>query len=213
MALHMPITKRKIRHHFQYSLWMYLVVVAVALFGWNLIYTTTRYQPPEDLRVEFYVQSTTANTDSLQALADRIHEQIMPEMELVTAQPVTISSDYYGDMQITVWITAAQGDIYMLSKEYFDRFAPAGAFMDLQSYVDAGTLDTSGLDLYAGMATLTDPDPGQEGKRLYGIPADLLTGFSDYAIDPSDMVLCVLYRNGNDEYSIKFLNYLLTNLR
>lgn len=213
MPIQMPITKRKVRHHFQYSLWMYLLLIALALFGWNLIYTTTRYQPPEDMRVEFYVQAGSTSEETLQALADRIHEQIMPEMELVTAQPVTISNDYYGDMQITVWITAAQGDIYMLSQEYFDRFAPAGAFMDLRPYVDAGTLDTSGLDVSAGMASLTDPEPGQEGKHLYGIPADQLTGFTGYMVDPSDMVLCILYRNGNDEYSVKFLNYLLTNLR
>lgn len=213
MPFQMPITKRRIRHHFQYSLWMYLLLAALALFGWNLIYTTTRYQPPEELRVEFFVQSSTADTDSLQALADRIHEQVMPDMELVTAQPVTISDDYYGDMQMTVWISAAQGDIYMIKQDYFDRFAPSGAFVDLQPYADAGTLNTSGLELSAGMAALTDSEPGMEGKRLFGIPADKLTGFSDYAVDTSGLVLCVLYRNGNDETVIRFLDYLLTNLR
>ncbi|MBN1778480.1 MAG: hypothetical protein JW811_10200 [Clostridiales bacterium] len=213
MSFHMPISKRRISHHFQYSVWMYLVLTGLALFGWNLLYTTTRYQPPEDLRVEFYAQAPAGNETLFNTLADRIHAEIMPEMELVTASPVTITDDYYGDMQMTVWISAAQGDIYLINQEYFARFASAAAFLELQPYIDSGGLDTDGLDLSAGYATLTDPDPGFEGRRLYGIPADQLTGFYGYSADPAGMVLCVLYRNGNDEYSIKFLNYLLENLR
>ncbi len=213
MSLHMPITKRRISHHLQYSIWMYLVLAIVALFGWNLIYTTTRYQPPEDMRVEFYVQSSIATEDSLKALADRIHEDVLPDMELVTAEPVTITNDYYGDMQLTVWISAAQGDLYMISADYFHRFAGAGAFLDLQPYVDAGKLSAGGLDLTTGYATLDDPEPGQDGRHLYGIPTDELTGLTEYTIVPDDMVLCILYRNGNDENSVKFLNYLLETLR
>ena len=213
MSFHMPITKRRISHHFQYSIWMYLLLAGLALFGWNLIYTTTRYQPPEPMRVEFYVQSSIASEEALSALADRIHEEVMPEMEMVTAQAVTITDDYYGDMQMTVWISAAQGDIYMIAKDYFDRYAVSGAFMDLQPYVDNGSLDVTGIDLTPGILALDDPDPGQEGKHLYGIPADTLTGFYKDQVDTQGMVLCILYRNGNDEYSVKFLNYLLTHLR
>ena len=62
----------------------------------------------------------------------------MPEMEQVTASPVSITNDYYGDMMITAWLAAAQGDIYMLSDDMFQRYAPSGAFMDLQPYVDSG---------------------------------------------------------------------------
>lgn len=213
MPLQMPITKRRIRHHFQYSVWMYLVLALIALFGWNLIYTTTRYQPPEDMRVEFFVQSSIASEDSLKALADRIHEEVLPDMELVTAEPVTITDDYYGDMQLTVWISAAQGDLYLISDAYFDRFAGAGAFLDLKPYVDAGSLSVSGLNLTAGYATLTDPEPGQDGRGLYGIPADALTGLTEYLVVPDGMVLCILYRNGNDDNTVKFLNYLLETLR
>jgi len=213
MDFQMPITKRKISHHFQYSIWIYLLVAGLALFGWNLLYTMTRYQPPEAMRVEFYAESSAGDETLFDELAERIHEEIMPEMELVTAAPVTISDDYYGDMQLTVWISAAQGDIYLLSEDYYQQYAASGAFLELQPYIDSGELDTEGLDLSDGYVKLSDPDPGYEGEYLYGIPADLLTGFIDYSIDPEGMVLCVLYQNGNSEYSIKFLNYLLQNLR
>lgn len=209
MSFQMPITKRKISHHFQYAIWMYLVLAALALFGWNLIYTTTRYRPPENKQVEFYAQTNAASEELLNGLADRIHEEIMPEMESVTATAVTISEDYYGDMQLTVWISAAQGDVYLISKDYFERFAASGAFMDLQPLIDAGQLDADGLSLSGGTIRQTDTDI----RGLYGIPAEDLPGFADYMVDTKDMYLCILYNNGNDEYSVKFLNYLLVNLR
>ena len=59
----------------------------------------------------------------------------------------------------------------------------------------------------------SDPDPGFEGIHLYGIPADQLAGFSEYMVNPEGMKLCILYRNGNDDYSVMFVNYLLENLR
>ncbi len=211
MRLHMPITKRKISHHFQYAVWMYLVLIALSLFGWNLLYTTTRYRPPEDKQIEFYAQAPTNSESLLQALVDRIHADVMPEMELMTAIALTVSDDYYGDMQLTVWISAAQGDVYLLAKDYFLRFAGSGAFMDLQPLVDRGQLSVDGLDLAGGYVRQTDPDVDITG--LYGIPADSLAGFNDYLINPEDMVLCILYNNGNDEYSVKFLNYLLADLR
>ena len=209
MSIHMPITKRKINHHFQYAVWMYLVLAALALFGWNLIYTTTRYRPPENKQVEFYVQANAASEELLNGLAERIHEEIMPEMELVTATVVTISDDYYGDMQLTVWISAAQGDVYLINKEYFERFAASGAFMDLQPLIDSGQLDAGGLSLSGGTVRQTDTDV----SGLYGIPAEDLPDFADYSVATKDMYLCILYNNGNDEYSVMFLNYLLENLR
>lgn len=223
MNLQMPITKRRITHHFQYAVWMYMLLIALALFGWNLIYTTTRYRPPESMQVEFYAEATSYSEDALTELADRIHEEVMPEMEAVTSTVVSISDDYYGEMQITVWISASQGDVYLLSSEYFESFAASGAFLDLTPYIESGELDTEGLDLTDGYIALTDYDYDSETNTdveivsstptLYGIPAAQLAGFTDYSVDAEDKVLCILYNNGNDEYSVKFLNYLLENLR
>ena len=209
MSLQMPITKRKITHHFQYAIWMYILLAALALFGWNLLYSTTRYRPPEDRKVEFYAQANLNAEEPLKALAAQIHEEVIPEMEEVTVTMMSISDDYYGDMQLMVWISAAQGDIYMLNKDYFKRFAASGAFMDLQPLADNGQLNTEGLDLSGGTVRQSDSDI----TGLYGIPADGLTGFTDYLVDPADMVLSILYNNGNDENSVKFLNYLLENLQ
>jgi len=208
MQFKMPITARKIRNHFHYSFWKYLLLVVIAIFGWNLLYTTTRYRSPENLKVEFFAEGNTMASDALQGLADKIHKEIMPEMEEVTATIVTFDNAY-GDMQLTVWVSAGQGDIYLLSKDRFKTMANNEATIDLQPLIDNGTLNADGLDLSKGYVTAADT-----GKKvLMGIPADQLTGLDQYGLVTKDMVLCVLSNNGNDEYTLKFLNYLLENLR
>ena len=208
MRFEMPVTMRKIRNHFQYSFWKYLLLIVIAMFGWNLIYTTTRYRSPENLKVEFYAEGNVMASDALQELANQIHREVMPEMEEVTATVVTFD-DMYGDMQLTVWVSAGQGDVYLVDRKRFLSMAGNAAAMNLQPLVDSGALHVEGLDLTGGMAQ--DGEGGQ--KELLGIPADSLTGLEAYGLTVKDKVLCVLVNNGNDSYSVKFLDYLVTNMR
>ncbi len=208
MRLQMPITKQKINNHFQYGFWKYLLLVVIALAGWNLIYTSTRYQSPDNLKVEFYAESSGLSGEDLQTLADKIHEEVMPEMEEVTATLITYD-ETYGDMQLVVWVSAAQGDVYLLSDDRFSSLVGSDALLDLKPYVDSGELDTSGLDLTG--AYTTDATTGS--TTLLGIPVEGLPKLADYGLVSSDAELCVLVNNGNDEYAIKFLNYLLTHMQ
>lgn len=208
MSLKMPITERKIRNHFHYSLWKYLLLLVIVMFGWNLIYTTTRYRSPENLKVEFYAEGSSLSEDAVQALADQIHAEVMPEMEEVTSTVVSFD-DAYGDMQLVVWLSAAQGDVYLLSKTRFEAMAANEAALPLQPSIDKGLLQTEGLDLSDGYVLNTDTGI----TELMGIPADQLTKLGDYGLSTEDYVLCVLASNGNDEYTLKFLNYLLTHMR
>ena len=54
--MRLPITRERIRTHFHYAWWQYVLLVCLAVFGWNLLYTTTRYRSPEALKVEWYCQ-------------------------------------------------------------------------------------------------------------------------------------------------------------
>ena len=204
MRLSMPITSRKIRNHLHYSLWKYLLLVVIAMFGWNLIYTVTRYRVPENLQVEFYAEGNTLASDQLQVLADIIHRDALPKMEAVTATVVTFD-DTYGDMQLTTWVSAGQGDVYMVSKARFETIAGNEATLNLQPYVDNGSLHTDGIPLTGGV--VTNADTGK--TALMNIPADSLTVLEAYGLMPEGMVLCVLANNGNDDNSIRFLDYLL----
>ena len=81
--------------------------------------------------------------------------------------------------------------------------------MDLQPYIDSGALHTDGMDLTNGYVLNTDTGV----STLMGIPVDSLAGLADYGLPTENMVLCALVNNGNDTYTIKFMDYLLTHLK
>ena len=70
--MRLPITRERIRTHFHYAWWQYVLLVCLAIFGWNLLYTTTRYRSPESLKVEWYCQGVVAPQaqDKLDALME-----------------------------------------------------------------------------------------------------------------------------------------------
>ena len=129
-------------------------------------------------------------------------------MEEVTFTPVAYD-DTYGDMQLFVWASAGQGDLYTLSAEAYKNLASGGAMLDLQPYIDDGTLRVEGIDLKNGYVT-----DAETGKRyLMGIPIDSLTGLESYGIAPQGKVMSILVNGGNTENTMKLMKWLLENMR
>lgn len=207
-APHFPITKDRIRNHFQYFWWQYAALVIAGIFGWNLLFTMTHYRPPENLKVEWYYQgpSSTDTVGKGTALLEELWPELFPEMEEVTFNLVG-TDEMYGDMQLMVWMAAGQGDVYILQKDSFKTYANENTLLDLQPYVDDGTLNVEGIDLRGGIAT--DPETGYKG--LFGIPADALEGMWDYDMKPEGALICLPLGSGNIENALILLDYLLDN--
>lgn len=206
MSQMFPITRERIRHHFHYFWWQYVILAAVAIFGWNLLYTMTHYRSPEHLKMEWYYEGpTSAYTQSLaDGLLEEVTPVLFPEMEEVTFTVVGMDQTY-GPMQIMVWMSAGQGDLYMLKAESFKGYAAGDAFVDLQPYVDSGMLDVEGIELKKGY--VKSEESGE--KKLFGIPADALVGLKNYDIQHEGTVLSVLANGGNVENTLKLLQHML----
>ena len=212
MRIKTPITKARLRNHIAYHWWMYLLAVAASVFGWNLLYSATAYRSPQNLRVDVYIQGARATEDQVNAFLKPVWEAYVPEMETVSSVLLTTSSqDYYGNMQLTVYIMANEGDIYLLSSNDFKSFASQGVFLDLQPFIDSGQLNAEGLDLSAGYVALVDDEGIAASERtLFGIPAHQLPGLqTGMGVDCQNTVLCVTAFNENEENVIRFLDGLL----
>ncbi len=206
----LPITKERIQTHFHYAWWQYVLLISLAIFGWNLLYTTTRYRSPEHLKVEWYCEGAMALDveDKANALMEELHQSLLADMEEVTFVPIAYDQTY-GDMQLFVWANAGQGDLYLVTQERFKNLAQNGAMLDLAPYVEDGTLPVEGVDLAKGYAT--DPDTGK--RYLMGIPADTLTGLEAYGMTGEGKLFGVLVNGGNIDNTLKLLRWLLENMR
>lgn len=216
MKIKTPISGKRLRTHFTYYFWIYLIIIVGSVFLWDLLYAMTAYRSPEDKRIDVYIQYPVLSQERAEAYFKPIWEETVPDMEVVDAIIMSSSGqEYYGTMQLTVYIMAQEGDVYILSSSDFKSFASQGVFLDLQSAVDDGRLDLEGIDVSAGFVATVDENGVPSGERkLFGIPAAALTGFKeDLNMDTHDMIIAITDYNGNDENVIKFVNGLIQAAR
>lgn len=202
-----PLTRQRLRNHIMYSWWKYVLLIVLAIFGWDIIYNMTRYRPPEAKKVNLNVY-VAANQTALDAYLSDIHETQLPEMEEMSAS-YTVLEQMYGDMIFSAHMASNDGDIYLLNRDYFQRYASSGAYRALEDETELiATLEEAGVSLTQGWRALSDTGE----RHLYAIPCANLPGIAAYVADPSDCYLVVLLNNGNDENVIRFLNIFVNDL-
>ena len=204
-----PVNKTTLRQHWSYSWWKYFLLIALAIVGWNLIYTMTAYRPPANKKVDFYLSSAMADQNMLDEYLENIRVTEMPDMEEMSSVVLT-TDEYYGTMQLATYIAAGEGDVYLLTADTFQQYATSGAMLVLEDYEDLlAQLDAVGLDADKGWRT--ESDSGE--RHLYGIPASSLTGFEAYSVDPEDMYLCVMVNCGNNDMAVQLLQCMVRDMQ
>ena len=204
-----PITKEKFQNHVTYSSWKYILLVVVAIFGWNMIYSVTRYQPPEEKKVILGVFSYGEDVN-ITPYMQRIQAELLPEMEDVSAQYI-MPDEAYGDMILTARIAARECDMYILPRTQFQNYAAQGAFMSLDEMLPdlIADLEAAGISLSRG--NRTNDETGE--KHQYGIPAAGMTELQNLLmVDVSDMYLCMFFETGNNDNALRFFEHLVRDM-
>lgn len=204
-----PVTKEKLQNHLNYSLWKYALLVVLAVFGWNIIYTVTAYRPPEEKKVTLGMYTygdATAATTYMQGIG----AELLPTMEDMSAQLI-MPDETYGDMVLATRIAARDCDIYLLPRDQFLSYAGQNAFMHLETVLPGlvADLEAAGVSLSRGYRA--DSESGE--KHQYGIPCGDLPGAQTlFNCDTSDMYLAVFYETGNNDNVLIFFERLIRDL-
>ncbi len=101
MKLSVKTTKKELKHHLQYSGFVYVLLVVASIALVSLIYTQTAYRPPQDKRIDIYMQAPGASQEAVDAYLKPIWEAAVPEMEVVTAVMLMApggENDYYANI-------------------------------------------------------------------------------------------------------------------
>lgn len=217
MKLKTPWTRDRLRSHLQYGLWKYALLIVLSIFAWDMVYAMTAYRPPQDKRIDLYIQSSTASQEALEKYLISVKDKVVPDMELVSAIMLmgSAQNDIYAAQQLTTYLMAGEGDIYLLSSADYKQYASQGVFLKLDELVADGTLQLEGIDLTKAQVAIQEYDRDRDAlvpvsaRHLYGIPAAQLFGLMEYGIDNRDMYLGVTTFNQNDENVLRFLNELV----
>ena len=217
-----PLTKEKLQNHLGYSLWKYALLIIVAVFGWNLIFSVTEYRPPEEKKVVAGVYSYGDHT-LLATYMEMIRQEYMPDMEEISCEFV-MPDEAYGAMILSTRVAAREFDIYVLPRTEFQNYAAQGAFMPLEKVLPGlvAELESQGVSLSRGSRALEiavtnedKPDKAMAAgeKHQFGIPCADLPGMSAMLqCDTSDMYLCVFYETDNDENVLKFFERFIRDM-
>jgi len=206
LLLKTPVNGQTLSQHFRYSWWKYLLLVLVSFGLVDLLYTVTAYRSPPEKVVQFYIYGL-ADTTGLNEYMESVRQSEMPDMEVMNASTL-VEDDTYGNMQLTTYLAAGEGDLYLLPRDNFIGLAASSAFLTLEQDEELMTLfDEAGVSLQSGWRR--DPETGE--NHLYGIPFSKLPGLARYAY-AKDGFLCVLVTNGNDDNVLKFLRILCRDM-
>ena len=206
-----PLTKERLRTHFSYSLWKYALLAVLAIFGWNILYSVTQPQVPEEKKIIVGVYAPYAAEENLNAYMENVRSELMPDMEEMLAS-IMMADDMYGDMILSTRIVARECDIYVLPRTQFQSYAAQGAFMPLEEVLPdlIADLETAGISLSRG--NRVNNELGGE-KHQYAIPCADLPGIMPLLqCDTRDMYLAIFADTGNDENVVKFFDQFVRDM-
>ena len=222
--------KGDIKNHFQYRLWVYLLIAVAGWFAADLLYTVTAYRPPAERKVDFVLvqggyPDTEALSAALSAPALAWGQAYDPTLEEVGFYSISYSgdssADIYGAQVYLVRIAAQEGDIWILPENLFDQLHVQDALMPLDDFVEQGLLHTQGLDLTNCLrpapSEQTDEDgaplPPDGEEHLYALPASGLKGLEQIGYQTQDAYLVMMGYSANPQTSAVVLDWVMEQLK
>ena len=201
-----PVTSARLKEHFRYNWWKYLLIVAVGIGLVDLLYTVTAYHPPREKSLSLYVYGYSDDA-RLAPYLENIRETELPEMEeIISVQMLDDST--YGPMQLMAYFSAGDGDLYLLSRDTFLTYASDGTLVPLEDDPELMALfNSADVSLQSGWRRNTETGE----THLYGIPQSRLPGLGLYAY-ATDGFLCMPVTTRNRENAAKFMRIICRDM-
>jgi hypothetical protein len=201
-----PFTAGRLKQHLTYHWWLYLLIIAIGIGLVDILYSVTAYRAPREKTVGFYVYGYI-DEPGLTEYMDHVRETEMSDMEELRPQ-MLMNDDTYGPMQLSTYLAAHEGDVYLLPREEFISYAYNGALVPLEGDSELISLfDSAGANLQNGWRRETSTGE----THLYGIPQDKLPGLMKYAY-AQDGYLCLVVTSDNRENAAKFMRILCRDM-
>ena len=126
-----PVTSARLKEHFRYNWWKYLLIVAIGFGLVDLLYSVTAYRPPREKTLGLYVYGYTDDL-KLSSYLENIRETELADMEKISSVRM-LDDSAYGPMQVMTYLSAGEGDLYLLSRDTFLSYASEGTMIPLEN--------------------------------------------------------------------------------
>lgn len=216
------VTGDRLKNHLHYGKWTYIMAVALAMAVWSFTFSATAPKTPGEYKLDIYIIAYASDYETWE---DEILAQLPADQREVNFYMFSMSDAGTSAYDvIAAWMSAHQGDIYIMSREVYLNLASQGAFIPLDAPLaegQAAPLDSvplpEGYDLEALRVEFEtyDSDTGESSpvSAVCGVPLDDVRGLIDLFVSPEDMVASVTAYSVNQSNAVEALSWIINNKR
>ncbi len=195
----------KLKNHFIYSWWKYLIVLIAGTLGINFLYVVSEPRVPDNQKLEVIVCGSSLDLDF-----NVYMEQVCAnEMPGILETDVTVIPDDETALQyLTVRIGTQGGDLYILPKKHFDTLSSNGALLPLENDKELLSI----LSAFNPEDFAWGTEVNSRDIHLYGISLKYLSGLNSF-FWLNDGYLAVLRYGKNLDNAVEFLHILARDMK
>jgi hypothetical protein len=199
------LSKEKIKNHFHYDKWKYLLGIVLAVFSWSILATVTAPRTPADKKVDIYLVGGFVLDEPAGEYADTILADF-PDLLEVNIYHISLEGDleYAGRHKLRVTVGSQSGDIFSYTKDEFESMAQMNAFMPLDDYPDLLRHFTEAQLEECTFTTEEDATP-----RIYGVPILDVEPMKNQFFSTENAIMGVASYSQNSEKAIEVLQWII----
>ncbi|MBP3209859.1 MAG: hypothetical protein J6M64_08155, partial [Oscillospiraceae bacterium] len=182
---------------------IYLIGIAVCLFGTNLLWTMTAPTIPPEQSVIVYLAAGYSNPEPLSGIANEMltetqkMDNTLRSVEFQSLQYIESEMDYTGPMTLLARLSVGEGDAFLASRQVMDQLVLGGALLPLDEIVENGWMKQFELEPY--YVTVEDGETGEESTYLAGLRIDTLDALSEMDAFRNEDAFLALPANGTNQ--------------
>lgn len=199
------LNKGKVKNHFQYDKWKYILGIALVIFSWSMLSTVTAPRTPADKKVDIFLVGGYMMTDESTEYANILLDEFSELME-VNFINITLNDEmeYASRQRLMVMLGSQTGDIFSFTKDEFALMAEQGIFIPLDDYPELISHFTE-EELKAGIySTEDDPTP-----RIYGVPISGVEPMHNTFYNTDKSFMGVTAYSQNSEKAVEVLQWII----
>lgn len=204
--LKLGLSKTKLKNHFRYFVWIYVVVAVAAGALLNMAVTVAKNQSPPEAKLYSFICGDTISESYFYVFLEEMTDAF-PEMTVVSCErlPYNVSGSmaYQYKQKFLTYLSSGYGDVMILPYEDFADLVKHGYFAPLENdfaeYID----DIDPISLKTVTINLEE-----KGTHIYGIPLNHLE-FFPYTYDTSDKVIVLTDYSQNMDNARNLLKWYL----
>ena len=232
------LTKDNLKNHLHYNKTAYLIILVVAIFVGDLLFSITTYRAPNARNVEVELVCGYADTEKLIPYEETALEAMKAyeterdraagiDVDAAGYQPQVYSVNflllgydpngeeaYYGAQKYMVTMAAQEGDIFIVERGLMEGLVHDGLAVDLTPYIESGVIDPGDRDL--SRVTFNEYVDVEAGEKqtgntcVYALQAGEMTGLWDAAqFNPTDKYMVLMGYSENQDTAAAMMQWMI----